>query len=96
MLVEVRGGEDLAVEPGGEVGVVVEQRDVVGGDAVAGDGNEAHEDPVADEAGGGDCGFVLPGGGIEVEDGDDEVADGDAREDSVEAHGVRGGRRGSC
>ncbi len=59
-LVEMRGGEDLTIEPGGEVGVAVEQRDGVGGDSVAGDGDEAHEDPVADEGGCGDCDFVLP------------------------------------
>jgi len=38
--VEVRGGEYLAVEPGGEVGVAVEEGDVVGGDAVSGTGTK--------------------------------------------------------
>ena len=52
-LVKVGGGEDLAVEPCGEIGVAVEEGDVVGGDAVSGDGDEAHQDPIADE--GGDC-----------------------------------------
>ncbi len=57
------------------------------GNTVAGDGNEAHEDPIADETGDGECGFVLPRGAVDVEDADEEVADGDAREDSIEAHG---------
>jgi len=35
-LVEVRGGEDLAVEPGSKIGVLVEEGDVAGGDAVSG------------------------------------------------------------
>ncbi len=47
-------GDDVAVEPGGEVAVGVEDGDVVRGDAEAGDGDEAHERPVADEQCGGD------------------------------------------
>ena len=47
-------GVEGAVEPGGEVAVGVEDGDVVGGDAEAGDGDEAHEGPVADEERGGD------------------------------------------
>ena len=47
-------GVEGAVEPGGEVAVGVEDGEVVGGDAEAGDGDEAHERPVADEERGGD------------------------------------------
>jgi len=87
-LVEVRGGEYLAVKPGGEVRVLVEEWDLVGGDAVAGDRDEAHEDPIAEETGDGEDELVLPRRAVEIEDGHDEIADGDARKDSVKAHGV--------
>ena len=49
-----REGDDVAVEPCGEVAVGVEDGDVVCRDAEAGDGNESHERPVADEEGGAD------------------------------------------
>ena len=65
--VEMRGGEDLAVEPGGEVGVLVEERDLVGGHAVAGDGDEAHEDPIAEEAATASAALFFHDGLIEIE-----------------------------
>src|ERR1700680_2240837 len=88
MLIKVRGGEDLAVEPCGEVGVAVEEGDVVGWDAVSRDGDEAHEDPVTGERG--DCPgcFAAPAWADEIERGDDEVADGNAGEHSIKAHGM--------
>ena len=79
-------GVEGAVEPGGEVAVGVEEGDVVGGDAEAGDGDEAHERPVADEDGRGEgergCGDAA---GEEAEEADDEITDGDAGEDAVDA-----------
>ena len=75
----------MAVEPGGEVAVGVEEGDVVGGDAEAGDGDEAHERPVADEQGGGDGEEGAGALGDEADEAGDEVAEGDAGEDSEDA-----------
>ena len=47
-------GGEAAVEPCGEVAVGVEQRYIVCGNAEAGNGNEAHESPVADKERGSD------------------------------------------
>ncbi len=62
-LVEVAGvevtldeGDDVAVKPSDQVLVVVEQWDLVGGCACSGDGDEAEEQPVADEECGGEKG----------------------------------------
>jgi len=53
-----------------------------------GDGDEAHEDPVGGERG--DCQgcFAAPAGVDEIERRNHEVADRDAGEHSIEAHGV--------
>ena len=82
-------GVEAAVEPGGEVVVGIEDGHGVGGDAEAGDRHEAHEGPVADEQRGGDGGeragavARVPDG--EADEAGDEVADGDAGEDSEDA-----------
>ena len=55
------------------------------GDAEAGDGDEAHERPVADEEGGGDGEQGAGALGGEADEAGDEVAEGDAGEDSVDA-----------
>ena len=78
----------MAVEPGGEVGVAVEQVDMVGGDVVSGDGDEAHQDPVPGKRGDCQSCFAPPGRADEIQRRNDEVADGYAREYSIEAHGV--------
>ena len=56
--------------------------------AVSGNRNEAHQYPVADEYGDYERDLAAPPRAKDIERGDDEIADSDAREDSVEAHGV--------
>jgi len=71
---------------------LVHEGDVAAGHACAGDGNEAEERPIADEEGGDDADedghtrFEFHGG--EENEAGAEIAEGDAREDSVETHGV--------
>ena len=80
---------DGAVEICGQISVGVEDGDSVGGYAEAGNGHEAHQHPIADQQGRGDAeqnsGAVadIPYG--KADEGRDEVAEGDAGEDSVEA-----------
>src|ERR1017187_988604 len=87
-LVEMRGGEDVPVEPCGEICVAIQQWDLVRWRPVAGNWDEAHQEPVADECGDGERCLAAPLGAEDIERGDDEVADCDARKDTIEAHGV--------
>ena len=87
--VQMRCGEDLPVEPRDQVAVVVEQGNVASGKAVAGDGNKAHQQPIADQRGDEQRHLVFPTRTYQIERRDDEVADGDSRQHSVKAHGVQ-------
>jgi len=78
-------GADGTVKPSGEVSVLIEDGNVMGWRADARDGNEAHEDPVADEE---CCGDREQGAGAlgnETDESGGEVAEGDAGEDTVDA-----------
>ena len=46
--------DELAVEPGSEIAVGIEEGDVDGGDSEAGDGDKAHENPITEEKRGND------------------------------------------
>ena len=87
-LVEMRGREDVPVEPRGQICVAIQNRDLARWRAVAGDRDEAHQEPVTDECGDGEPCLAAPPGAEDIERGDDEVADCYARKDSIEAHGV--------
>ncbi len=78
-------GEDVAVDEGYEVLILVEEGDVADGEAGAGDGDPAHQDPVGDQGDYDDGEFGLPAAVPEVEEAGDEVADRDALQDAVDA-----------
>lgn len=59
--------------------------DAVAGAIEQGDGDEAHERPVADEEGDGDDGQVAGADGDEADESGCEVAEGDASKDTVDA-----------
>ena len=88
-LVKVGGGEDLTVEPCGEIGITVEQGDVMGGNAESRDRDEAHQDPVSGKRSDCERRFAAPTGADEIERGHDEIADGDTGEHSIKAHGMQ-------
>src|SRR5581483_5976675 len=77
--------EDMAVEPGHHVGVFVEQRDVAAGNAITGDGNVTHDDPVADESADEDHDFAGGAAIPQIKEAGDEIADGDALQHAVDA-----------
>jgi len=59
----------------------------VGGRAESGDGHPAHDDPIADEGADEDDCFALPAAIPQVEEAGDQVADGDALKDAIDAQG---------
>ena len=67
----------------------VHERHAAGGDAVAGDGHKAQEYPIADENRDEERQLVAPTLAEQVESRDDEIADGNARKNSEETHGVQ-------
>ena len=67
--------DDVAVEPGGEVAVGIEDWQVVCGDAEAGDWNETHQRPVADEQADSDCEECAGALCREADETGDEVAE---------------------
>ena len=77
--------DDVTVEPGCEVPVGVEDGHVVGGYAEAGDGNESHQRPVADEQADGDREERAGSLGGETDETGDEIAGCDPGEDSEDA-----------
>ncbi len=79
--------EEFAIEPCGDVAVGVHERDVAAGKAEAGNGSEAEESPIAEEANG-DGDELTAAGEVEFENGGDEVAESDALGDSFEAKRV--------
>lgn len=92
MLVEAAGvkqalGEvdDVAVEPRGEIAVRIEDGHVVGGDTEARDGDEAYQHPVTDKQDGADGEEPVSPLCDEADETGAEIAEGDPREDAVEA-----------
>lgn len=76
---------EVAVEPCGEVAIGVEDGHVMCRDAVAGDGDEAHERPVSDEETGSDGKERAGSLCREADETGDEVADCNSGEDSEDA-----------
>ena len=83
------GGEQAAVDPECEVMQRVHKWNAVGGNAVAGYGHKAQQYPVADQNCDEQRQFVAPSLAEQIESGNDEIADGNARKNSEETHCVQ-------
>ena len=83
------GGEQAAIHPEREVVQRVHERHAAGGDAVTGDGDKAEKYPVADQDGDKERQFIAPPLADQIQGSDDEIADGNARKNSEETHGVQ-------
>ena len=79
--------EDVAIDPGGEIQVVVEEREVANGETMSRYRYKAKEHPVADEQSGGETYHYGDLAGCKQDQHSQDVTDGKTLENSVDAQG---------
>src|SRR5580704_9158257 len=77
--------QQSAVEPGCQVAIGIKQGDIADGNSESRNRQVAHQEPVTNQASGGDGGESRTPAGIQNQHRADHVADGDALEHAIDA-----------